>query len=200
MELDKLKNTWSKASEVDTKPSDEQILNLLKTSNKSILSKTISMEAFALKSAFILTTIPLFVSALIYILFPHMVEAVIYIFSMIVMFLAALIVWTSIKLSYLKKIDIVNSGILSISKYINKYKSICIYESVISSICFILFLYILLTVIYDSTLFEYLLFGGLSFVLSALAFLYARHKYKGTIGAIERNLEEIRVFEREKVA
>ena len=199
MELDKLKKTWEKVYEIDSKPSDEQILNLLKSSNKSILNRIISIETIAFRAAFILPVLSLFVSLFYYFLIPKTGVKAFYTFYMFLVFSGALLIWTSYKLKYLKKIDIMNSDILSISKFINKYRYFSIYESVVSLIWGIMFVFILLNIVSTvNSIFEYLLFGGLAFVLVVLGFLFARLISKDTIGVIKRNLEEMRAFEKEE--
>ena len=200
MELDKLKNTWGKVSEIDTKPSDEQIIRLIKTSNQSIIRRIVSAEKIAFRAILVIPFISLIVSILAYLLTPETGIKAFYIFFMIVILSTASSIWMSIKLKYLNKIDIINSDILLISKFVNKYRKFSIYESVISLIWFILFLFVLLSVVYsDDGLFEYLLFGGCALVLVLLAFFYIRNSYKDTIGVIKRNLEEMRAFEKEEL-
>ena len=196
MELDKLKKTWEKVSEIDSKPSDEQILNLLKSSNKSILNRIISIETIAFRAAFILPVLSLFVSLFYYFLIPKTGVKAFYTFYMFLVFSGALLIWTSYKLKYLKKIDIMNSDILSISKYLNKYRDFYIFEGVM--IIFLTILFFVVFSIETSPDFAIFKVGGLFIVIGVLAFYTTRYRYKTTIGKIKRNLEEMRAFENEE--
>jgi len=198
MELEKLKNTWEKVSEIDARPNDKQILNLLKTSNKNYLDKIIRIETNSLRAFFILPFLFVAVNFLTYLFFPQLLINYLFMVLFIFVSFAAMAIWQSYKLKYLKKIDITNSSIISVSRFINKYRKNMIYETVTSLIWFTLFVYILLTVIYpDNALFEYLLFGGTALILVVFSFFLTKIIYKNTIEVIERNLEEMKAFERE---
>ena len=188
MELDKLKNTWEKVSEIDTKPSDEQILNLLKSSNKSIWSGIVKEEKYGFIIGLLFCILYLF-------LLEERANAF-YSYLLIVVFLTVFPIWQLFKWMYLKKIDMINSDILSISKYLNKYRDFYIFEGVMIIIFTILFFVVFS--IETSPDFAIFKVGGLFIVIGVLAFFTTRYRYKTTIGKIKRNLEEMRAFENEE--
>ena len=186
MEPDKLKNAWE--SEIDSKPSDEQILNLLKSSNKSIWSGIVKHE----KIGFIIALIfcPLFCW-----LFHEDDKMPL----MLIAYFVVFPIWQLFKWMYLKKIDMINSDILSISKYVNKYRDFCIYEGVMVIIWIILlFVLLVMTPPSNFTIFKYFLSGVILLVVGVLTFFATRFRYRNTIGKIKRNLEEMKSFEKEE--
>ena len=190
MELDKLKNTWEKVSEIDAKPNDEQILKLLKSSNKSIWNGIVKRE----KISFILATI-------FSILFCWLLqEGGNKVSLILITYFVVLPIWQLFKWVYFRKIDVMNSDILSILKYANKYRNFCIYEWVIMIIWIILLLVLLpMKSSSDfSILLKYLMIGGFILVTGALAIFTTRYRYQTTIGKIKRNLEEMKAFEKEE--
>jgi len=190
MELDKLKNTWEKVSEIDAKPSDEQILNLLKSS-KNIWSRIIIKE----KIGFI---IGLILCIFFCLLIPELGGDFRGFFEIFVC-VVVMTIWQLFKWRYIKKIDIMNSDILSISKYVNKYRDFCIFEGVMV-IFWLILLFVLLIMNPPSnfTIFKYLMIGGFFLVAGVLAFFTTRFRYRNTIGIIKRNLEEMKSFEKEE--
>lgn len=197
MELNQLKNTWKKVSEKETKANDAQILKLLKDSNQSALSRVISLETIAFKASFILPVIFILINVLVYLMFPEFGKGyVFYLSPLLVLYCVSLGIWQSFKLKYLKKIDIVNDGILSVSKFINKYRRLSVYEAVIGLVWLISFIYTMLVLVFpDYAIFEYLLFGGFALILLILGFFFTRSMYKDTFGVIKRNLKEMKDFE-----
>jgi len=189
MELDKLKNTWEKVSEIDAKPSDEQILNLLKSSNKSIWRGIVKREKIGFILAFIF-------SILYCLLFLEGVKVPL----MLIAYFIVWPIWQLFKWMYLRKIDVINSDILSISKYANKYRDFYIYEGIITVIWFILLIVILpLKASSDFTILsKYLMIVGFFIVMVVLAYYSSKYRYKTTIGKIKRNLEEMKAFEKEE--
>jgi hypothetical protein len=191
MELDKIKNTWEKVSEIDAKPSDEQILNLLKSSNKSIWSGIVIKE----KIGFIIGLIFCIFFCLLIPEFGGDFHGFLELFVYVVL----MTIWQLFKWRYIKKIDIMNSDILSISKYVNKYRDFCIYEAVMVIIWIILlFVLLIMTPPSNFTIFKYFLVGVIFLALGVLTFFTTRYRYKTTIGKIKRNLEEMRAFENEE--
>ena len=192
MELDKLKNSWEKISEIDAKPCDEQILNLLKSSNKNIWHGIIKYE----KIGFI---IALIVSPLCYLPILIFEEEFLYLSFMTLFFMTVMAIWQLLKWMYLRKIDIINSDILSTSKYVNKYRDFCIYEWIVIAIWLIIFYIIFfMTPPSNFSINRYFLMGGLLLGIVPLAFIFARVRYEITIGKIKRNLKEIKAFETEE--
>ena len=191
MELDKLKDTWEKVSEIDTKPSDEQILKLLKSS-KNIWSRIIIKEKIGFIIAFIFCP-------LCYLLTSVLKNEFRYIFFMIFVYMAVMTIWQLFKWRYLKKLDIINSDILSISKYINKYRNFCIYEWIMIIIWLIMFNSVLfMPTPSNFSMNRYALIAGSLLSIAVFAFLFARVRYDITIGKIKRNLKEIKAFEKEE--
>ena len=188
MELDKLKDTWEKVSEIDAKPSDEQILNLLKTSNKSIWNGIVIKE----KIGFIIGLI----FCILYLLILEKIDDRFYSYLICVAFFIVIPIWQLFKWMYLKKIDMINSDILSISKYLNKYRDYNIFEGVMIIIFTILFFVVFS--IETSRYFSIFKVGGFFLALGFLAFFTTRYRYKTTIGKIKRNLEEMKSFEKEE--
>ena len=125
-------------------------------------------------------------------------ENAFYSYLIVIVFFAVIPIWQLFKWMYLKKIDMINSDILSISKYLNKYRDFYIYEGVMIIILTILFFVVfsLEKTSFDFT--KYLLPVGFFIVIGVLAFFTTRYRYKNTIGKIKRNLEEIKAFEKEE--
>ncbi|MDR2955431.1 MAG: hypothetical protein LBV43_10150 [Prevotella sp.] len=193
MELDNIKKTWQ---ENEIKPSidEEKIRRMLNNRSKNAFNRLFMVEMVY----FILLIPCIFAGVWFYNLHP--IPGILYFAGLVVSF-----VWQWYKISYLKKIDLIEMGILDVSKRITTYKKYLSYEIFIGAawglavfICFTFFAMPVQIPELSSPDLSFILWIGLAAMIilfAILMILIYKFFYMNNIKKIQDAIKEIEEFE-----
>lgn len=197
MDLDELKNIWSKTDQSSGIDGDV-LRKMLNNKGQTALSRLLVFEKVSLCLSILLISIPFLHNYL----FPIAKYSFFSLFWFI-SFCVILFVWEMIKIKLLKKIDVQRISLLASMKYITRYKRFLQYELFVGVLWFVIFLisfvYPLIDLISEDKLGYFLLFIGCLVIVSMVAiFLFYKLFYRKSIEKIEKSIQEILDFENEK--
>ncbi len=197
MELDTLKNAWQKV-EPATTMNNEQIKSMLQSSNNGALQRLLNWERIGIR----LLIGCLFMFSVVFVLQIVLLSknenstSMLYIYVAYMVFALLSLPWQCYKVGFLKKIDVVNMSMVSLSKAIASYRRFIAYEMVIGLLFFSMFipatLYYMLGT--EEPIYVYVFFGVFFLGLLVGALLLYKHIYGSRIKQIRRNLKEAKEF------
>lgn len=199
-DLDILKNAWQKAHNDSNVLSEDNIRSILRDKNKSMLDKLIHMEKL-----FIWLT-PLLILIFWGLMYVQSIAkgeftcGLIWIGSIFTVYCIYVIISQIYKYNYLKKIDMINMSVITVSTLIAKYKRYTTYELIIGMCWAVPFVISIILVGIGTTAptWTYIFFILYSITIFAIA-LYINNKlYFKRIKVIQQTLKEIEEFEKEE--
>jgi hypothetical protein len=199
MELDNIKALWQKNNNSASFINPEEIKNMLRNEGEGALNKLIKWEKTCLR------LMPLLTLSFWGIL--YMQSLVIYDFTVALIWLGIVVSLYAIcsfisgfyKYKSLRKIDMVNMDIITVSNLITKYKKYVVYE-LIASFCWLIPVLIAIILIFLGTgesVWVYIGFTMYSITLIIIALYILKHFYFKKIKTIQQSVNEIRDFEKE---
>ena len=197
MDLDKIKESWNRP-DIPVHTDEGKIRDIIRSKAKTALDRLVATETWLL---FVVAPLIFVPSILDYFFgqlytFPFLIKSAYIIFCVIGLF------WQMYKRKLLKKIDIVNTGIVTCRKYFLKYK-LCIKSEVIAGVIIFLVLYSAFVYSWKEIMtpyrFEVYCWLNAVFVLVMLILLLYTYKklYYKQIRKIETSLNEIEEIEKE---
>lgn len=201
MDLDNLKKDWQ-ATNPDVRVDDDKIRQMLDNKGKSAFEKLLKVEKLFLK--LLLLCIPFI---LIFYFVTSPLVGILYAILVVVSF-----IWQRYKISFLKKINIIEMNLLKVSLAIGRYRKILYFEILVGTLCAIVFLLIycysfvkkdyIASAIADSRFFAaYLVYILILLFVSLGVILYAIYSqcYFKNIHEIERSIKEAEEYQKDNI-
>jgi hypothetical protein len=192
MDLDNIKKTWQ---ETEIKPTidNEKIQKMISNEGRSALEKLLWYEKLGMW---------LMIPCLLVLLITWHIHKSVFVMSVFIVIGG--LIWQIYKLSFLKKLDVVNMNILEISSHVNRYKTFVSRELIVGIV--VLFVFFVFYTFFTTKATEYssdvIMYMLVRFIITVsvgiiVVILAYRYIYQKNINRLEASVKEVQEFEKD---